>query len=325
MESIPFSPAFRWIFILSLLLSPLLSLAQMSPIEEFGPNPGNLHLYIHVPEKVVPKASLVIALHGCVQDAATYARETGWNELANEQGFIVAYPEQRGSNNEKNCFNWFNEDDINRDAGEAQSIKSMVDYLLTHHDIDPARVYVTGLSAGGCMTAVMLATYPDVFEAGGVMAGIPYKATTNVEGALFAMQGKVNQKPDEWSALVAEQHPDYKGGYPRLVTFHGSIDPIVNRQNMDELIEQWTHLHGLEGQVPHVTPSFDNHPDVTQQVYKNAEGQELVVAYEVANMGHALAVNPGDGPKEGGATGAFSVDVDFYYTYWAAHFFGLVE
>lgn len=316
-----------WLSLLALLLGclPQPSFAQMTAIDDFGPNPGNLNLYVHVPEQAAERPALVLALHGCVQDAATYARETGWNELADQAGFIVAYPEQQQTNNPQNCFSWFNEDDINREVGEAKSIKSMVDHLLSRYPIDPTQVFVTGLSAGGCMTAVMLATYPDVFEAGAVMAGVPYKATTDLAGAVPAMRGEIDQSPEDWSALVAEQHPDFDGGYPRMVIFHGAKDEIVNPQNMDELVEQWTHLHGLSNAPAEKTPNFDEHPDVTRLAYRDPQGRAQVLAYEVANMGHALAVNPGDGPKEGGSTGKFAVDVDFHYTYWAARFFGLVD
>ncbi|GAB4421573.1 MAG: PHB depolymerase family esterase [Bacteroidia bacterium] len=309
---------------LTLTLTLSCASADMVKIEDFGPNPGELDMYVFVPDSLAQAVPLVVALHGCTQDAATYARETGWNDLATTHGFVVVYPQQRLRNNLQNCFSWFNEEDINREQGEAKSIKSMIDYMAAQYPIDPQRIHVTGLSAGGCMTAVMLATYPEVFEAGAVMAGIPYKATTDISGALPAMRGEVDQSPEHWSALVAEQHPTYGGEYPRIAIFHGEKDPVVSRQNMNELIEQWTYVHGLADTLPEEQSAFDGNAQVTRLAYRDSAGRDLVLAYEVADMGHAQAVNPGMGPKQGGATGKYAVDVDFFYTYWAAAFFGLI-
>ncbi len=314
-----------WVLLGILSCQPTYSPAQMKAIEAFGPDPGELNFYVHVPEGLNGNVPLVVAMHGCLQNAETYAKETGWNDLADRYGFIVMYPEQHAANNGQNCFNWFEDADINRDQGEAMSIRSMVDYVYEHYPVDASRTYATGLSAGGCMTVVMLAAYPEVFRAGAIMAGLPYKASTSLAGALPAMQGQVDQTPDEWGALVAEQNPDYAGEYPHIVIFHGAEDAVVSKQNMQELVDQWTHLHGTNGQQPEETPVFDNHPNVLRRIYRNDRQQAVVMTYEVAKMGHALAVDPGEGPKQGGATGPFAVDVDFFYTYWAARFFQLVE
>lgn len=307
------------------LAFPLTSCSHMDRIEDFGPNPGGLNMYVHLPEGLSQPAPVVVAMHGCLQSADTYANETGWNDLADKHGFIVVYPEQRLGNNSKNCFSWFEEGDINRDQGEALSIRSMVAYAVDTYGADPGRIYVTGLSAGGCMTAVMLATYPEIFDAGAVIAGIPYKATTTVEGAVPAMRGEIDQTPDQWATLVTEQNPGYPGPYPRIAIFHGSEDVVVSRQNMIELVDQWTQVHTLPADSAVEQAGFDNNPNVTQRSYQRAGEAPAVITYEIAEMGHALAVDPGQGPRQGGATGMFAVDVDFFCTYWAAHFFGLVE
>lgn len=316
-----------WTFsgLFALAFTPLVMAAQLTPVPDFGANPGNLNMHVHAPAGLRAHAPVVVAMHGCLQTAATYAVESGWNELADRYGFLVIYPEQRPTNNDKNCFSWFEDEDINRDQGEALSIRNMVLHAQRQYRAHARRVYVTGLSAGGCMTAVMLATYPEVFAGGAVMAGIPYKATTSLAGAIPAMRGEVAQTPTEWGALVKEQNPAYGGRYPRLVIFHGAEDVVVSKQNMQELVDQWTHLHGIDGVQPQEEPGFDGNPDVLRRTYPGKRGKPAVVTYEIADMGHALAVNPGQGPKEGGATGPFAADVDFYCTYWAAAFFGLAD
>lgn len=297
----------------------------MIELNDFGPNPGELKAYLHLPPDAGENLPLVVAMHGCLQNARTYAKETGWNELADREGFAVLYPEQKISNHPNNCFSWYLEGDINKDQGESRSIKSMIDHVRDSFRIDSKRLYVSGLSAGGCMTAVMLATYPDLFQSGAVIAGVPYKASTTLEGALTAMKGLVDQEPDKWEELVLEQNPAYKGSFPDLVVFQGADDPVVNRKNMVELAEQWMALHGIEANNLKETTPFDGNPNVIRRVYQNPDAKGKVVTYEVKNLGHALPVNPGKGPKQGGSTGQFAVDADFYVTYWAADFFNLIK
>jgi len=297
----------------------------MLQLKDFGPNPGELKAYLHLPPDTTSYLPLVIAMHGCLQDANTYAKETGWNDIADREGFAVLYPEQVQSNNPNKCFSWFLEGDINRDQGETRSIRSMIDQVSKKYKIDQERLFVSGLSAGGAMTAVMMATYPELFRSGAVIAGIPYKASTTLEGALTAMKGEIDQEPDQWEQLVIEQNPSYEGEYPDLVVFHGAEDPVVNRRNMLELAEQWMALHQIPNEEAQVDEAFDGNPDVIRRLYQRPDGKARVATFEVKKLGHALAVNPGTGPKQGGSTGRFSVDADFFVTYWAADFFGLIQ
>lgn len=316
--------SFSWTFISIFLLTHICS-AQMNKIEQFGSNPGALDGFLHVPENLPQPQGIVVAMHGCLQDAETYAKETGWNDLADKYGFIVLYPQQRAENNANRCFSWYQEGDINKDQGEALSIRNMILHVQAQYKLEKIPIYATGLSAGGAMTAVMMATYPELFDAGAIIAGIPYKATTSLAGAFPAMQGQVDQRPDQWSALVTEQNPDFKGEYPRIVVFHGAADPVVNRQNMVELAQQWTNLHGLKPEQVEVIENFEGNTHVTRKNYPEGDPSPKVVTYEVAELGHALAVDPGSGPKQGGQTGKYAVDIDFHFTYWAADFFDLLQ
>ena len=158
----------------------------------FGSNPGKLRMYSYSPTGVPDSAPLVVALHGCTQYASGGVG-AGWNELADLAKFHVVYAEQQAANNAEECFDWFTTADITRDAGEALWIKQMVDAMKAKVSIDGTRVFVTGLSAGGAMTAVMLATYPDVFAAGAVMSGVPYGCAASAVESLSCENPGVNR------------------------------------------------------------------------------------------------------------------------------------
>jgi poly(hydroxyalkanoate) depolymerase family esterase len=112
-------------------------------------------MYTYRPAEVAPGSPLVVALHGCTQDAADYFGNSGWRKYADLWGFTLVFPQQSSANNLSRCFNWFQGWDASRGQGEALSIKQMVDHALANDGSDSSRVYVTGLSAGGAMTAVM--------------------------------------------------------------------------------------------------------------------------------------------------------------------------
>ncbi len=136
---------------------------QRSPLVEtkdFGSNPGGLRMFSFAPDNLQPAPGLVVVLHGCGQTAAAYDLGAGWSMLARHYGFALLMPEQQSLNNANGCFNWFNPDDIARDRGEACSIRQMIARAVDDIGIDRTRIFVTGLSAGGAMTSVMLATYP---------------------------------------------------------------------------------------------------------------------------------------------------------------------
>ena len=294
------------------------SKASLTSVSSFGTNPGNLLMYYYAPSSPKSPAPLVVALHGCTQSANEYADRTKWHVLANKYGFYVVFPQQQSSNNQNKCFNWFEPGDIARGQGEALSIKQMVDYMKSHFNIDSSKVFVTGLSAGGAMTSVMMATYPDVFAGGAVMAGIPYKcATTMTEG--FTCMSGVDKTPQQWGDLVRGAYSGYSGPYPTLMVFQGSSDYTVRDVNMTELVDQWTNVHGTD-QTPEVTETFRT---ATRKIYRNSSGKDVVVTYYISGMGHGITVDPGTNQDQGGTTGAYSEDKDIYSSYYAAQFWGL--
>ncbi|MGB5976387.1 MAG: PHB depolymerase family esterase, partial [Cyclobacteriaceae bacterium] len=208
------SYAMAWRLTAFLVLFPLLIQAQsLQSISSFGSNPGNLQMYLYRPSGVPASAPVVLAMHGCTQNASGFANESGWNDLADRYKFYVIYPQQKSSNNSSSCFNWFENGDINRGQGEALSMRNMVNYVKNNYSVDASRVYVTGFSAGGAMTTVMMATYPEVFSGGAVMAGLPYKAATSLISAFSAMSPGVDKSPSQWGSLVRNAS-SYSGSYP---------------------------------------------------------------------------------------------------------------
>ena len=123
-------------------------------------------------EKCSAAPALVVVLHGCTQTAAGYDLGAGWSTLAERYGFVLLLPEQTPANNPKTCFNWFLPGDTARDRGEALSIRQMIEKTIGAHGVDRKRVFITGLSAGGAMTAAMLADL-----SGGVRRGRDHRGT----------------------------------------------------------------------------------------------------------------------------------------------------
>lgn len=313
------------LFSFVLAAAPFFLFSQLQLIQDFGPNPGNLDMYLYAPPGISDGAPVIMALHGCTQTAAQYAQETGWNTLADDYGFYVIYPEQKAANNNTRCFNWFEAGDINRGQGEARSIKAMLDYVAGNYIVDEDKIFVTGFSAGGGMTSVMLASYPELFAGGAILAGLPYKAAIGLLPALTAMNIGVNKTPEQWGELVRAQNPSFAGPWPRVVVFHGAADFTVNVANAPEIIEQWTNLHGTDDHVDVVEYPFDGNALVTRSTYQNTEGQAVAMAYIVAGMGHVVAVDPGTATGQGGAIGAYALDVNLYSSYRALEFWGLLE
>ena len=178
---------------------------QRSPLVEtknFGSNPGALRMFTFAPDNLQPAPGLVVVLHGCGQSAAAYDLGAGWSTLAKHYGFALLMPQQQPFNNANGCFNWFNREDTARDRGEAGSIRQMIARAVKDIGIDRERIFVTGLSAGGAMTSVMLATYPEIFAGGAVIAGLPFGVATNMREALSGMFQSPSRPASELGDLV---------------------------------------------------------------------------------------------------------------------------
>lgn len=298
-----------------LVCNPAFALTEVTG---FGSNPGNLKMFKYVPAAMPANAPLVVAMHGCAQSAAAYDAETGWQALADQWKFALLLPQQQSGNNSSSCFNWFEAGDIARGSGEALSIKQMVDRMKTDHGSDAARVYVTGLSAGGAMVSVMLAAYPDVFAGGAIIAGVPYNCGTGTSAAFSCMNPGSDLTPLQWGNKVRAAS-SHAGPWPRVSIWHGDADSTVRPVNATESMEQWTNVHGID-QTPEVTDTLAGYP---HKVYKNAAGTALVETLLVTGMGHGTPVDPGAGATQCGTAGAYILDVNICSSYYIGRFWGL--
>ena len=295
--------------------------ATFSPVADFGANPGALKAYDYIPDGLAPNAPLVVVLHGCTQTAMAM-QSGGWDKLADQYGFAVLFPEQQTANNPVRCFNWAGEygdlANLTRGQGENGSIIAMVDKEISLHAIDRDRVFVVGLSAGAAFTAVMLATYPDRFAAGSIMAGLPFKCATSVNEAYGCQNPGVNKTPQQWGDLVRAADPGFTGTFPRVQIWQGTSDTTVAPANADELVDQWTNVHGAD-QTADETEVIGM---ATRTAYTKG-GTTVVELYKIAGMGHGIAVGADPKGPCTATTAAFFLDVKVCSTLRTAEFFGL--
>ncbi len=294
-----------------------------SPLVEakgFGANPGDLRMFSFVPDTLQPAPGLVVVLHGCGQTAAGYDLGAGWSTLAKHYGFALLMPEQQPSNNANGCFNWFNPQDSARGRGEACSIRQMIARMVKDHQIDAHRIFVTGLSAGGAMTTVMLATYPEVFAAGAVIAGLPYGVATNVREALNGMFQSPARPAAELGDLVRKAST-HRGPWPKVSVWHGSADRTVNPANANEIVKQWLDVHQLSS-APMSEGTVDGYP---RQVWWNADGETIIESYTITDMAHGTPLGTADNDERYGMQGAFLIEAGISSSYHIAKFFGLTE
>ena len=213
----------------------------------------------------------------------------------------------------RSCFNWFQLGDITRGQGEAESIAQMVRRMLTDTAADPGRVGVTGLSAGGGMTSVMLAAYPEMFAGGGIVAGLPYRCATTLIEAFSCMNPGKDLTPAQWGDRVraASRHT---GPWPAVSIWHGTSDFTVAAANQRELVDQWTNVHGISP-TPTARDTVAGYPHA---VYRTPAGRTVVETYSITGMGHGQPVDPGTTSGQCGHTAAYLLDVNICAAWWLA-------
>jgi poly(hydroxyalkanoate) depolymerase family esterase len=209
---------------------------------------------------------LVVMLHGCTQTADDFAAGTRMNQLAERDTFLVAYPEQAGAANQQRCWNWFLRAHQRRDAGEPSLLAGITRQVMATYRVDPGRVFVAGLSAGGAMAAVLAATYPDLFAAAGIHSGLAYRAAHDVSSAYAAMR---DGPPAGGPAA---------GGTVPLIVFQGDRDTTVAPANAAALLSPWS-----KSTAPEVVPGRG----WTRRIYHDGDGRVAAEWWSVHRLGHA--------------------------------------
>jgi poly(hydroxyalkanoate) depolymerase family esterase len=289
---------------------------RLSTLTASGSNPGALQAKFYRPDDLPEGAPLVVVLHGCTQSAAGYDHHSGWSQLADESGFALLYPEQQRSNNPNLCFNWFQPADVRRDAGEALSIYQMIEAMVEAHGLDRKRIFVTGLSAGGAMAAAMLASYPDVFAGGAIIAGLAYGSATSVPGAFDRMRGHGGPSHEELRRMLRDAS-SYRGPWPRISIWQGTSDQTVAASNAEAIASQWWGVHQIDSAPTQSLADGRN----ARQVWCDASGEVVLEVNMIAGMGHGTPID-----KNGyGAPGPYMLDVGISSTQEIARFWGIAD
>ena len=246
--------------------------------------------YIPVRDEGQPRP-LVVMLHGCKQDPDDFAAGTRMNELADEIGFIVAYPEQASAANVSRCWNWFQAADQQRDDGEPSLIAGITREVIARYNADPRRVYVAGLSAGGAMAAIMGHTYPDLYAAIGIHSGLAYAAARDIPSALAAMRGRSLRSDPRCGESTFQAVP--------TIVFHGDLDTTVHSRNGAQVIAQATPT-GDDLVTPAFAPQSVERGEASGRRYTrttqaDASGKTALEHWLVHGAGHAWSGGSANG------------------------------
>jgi poly(hydroxyalkanoate) depolymerase family esterase len=292
---------------------------RLSAMHNFGTDPGSLSADIYIPENFPKNGPLVVVLHGSTQSADSYNVGSGWSTLADECGIALLFPGQRLTNNLLGSFNWFESGDIHRDGGEPLSIAQMIKQVVDDHSVDPSRIFITGMSSGGAMTAVMLATYPEVFAGGAIIAGLPYRSADNLMEAFFRMKGYGSPSDRKLDALVRGAS-EFDGPWPTISVWHGGSDTTVDSSNAGDIVGQWQKIHNVEG-PPTRVETVDSIP---RKVWCDADGRVVIEEYIIEAMGHGTPISAG-GDEGLGEEGEYMLEVGISSTRHIADFWGLTR
>jgi poly(hydroxyalkanoate) depolymerase family esterase len=261
---------------------------------------GSLPYFVYTPEnyQIGTAAPLIVMLHGCTQTAVDLAASTQMNRLADQDQFIVVYPQQLKANNRYICWNWYEPANQSRGSGEPAMIAGIVQAMKqnsTRWTIDEHRVYVAGISAGAAMSVILGATYPDIFAAIGVHSGLEYQAAIALKSVLKVSQ-RGGPDPAQQGLLAYNAMGDFARVVPTLV-FQGVNDYIVNPVNGDQVIQQWMQTDALASDgtydVTFSSPSTVTSGKVpggriyTVYTWNDSDGNEFQEYWKVNGLGHA--------------------------------------
>ena len=249
---------------------------------------GSRNYKLYIPRRPhTGRRTLIVMLHGGTQDADDFAAGTRMNALAEEHGFIVAYPSQSKAANASLCWNWFTPENQMRGRGEPAIIAGITREIVADYAVDPARVFVAGLSAGGAMAAVMGATCPDLYAAVGIHSGLPYRSAADLPSAFAAMRGDAGSR-----GRRSRKPRGAANDSPRIrtIVFHGDADHIVHPSNAANMVEAERAGESVAyAEAGHQTRAH------TRTVTRDDTGAVVVEHWLVHGSGHAWSGGSPDG------------------------------
>ncbi|KXU94752.1 esterase [Caballeronia megalochromosomata] len=229
---------------------------------------------------------MIVMLHGAQQDPDNFAAGTEMNEAAEAYGYIVAYPEQSESANLLRCWHWFRPGDQARESGECSMIAALTREVVAAYNVDPTRVYVAGMSAGGAMAVNLAVTHPDLYAAAAVHSGVAFGVADEAFSALCAMNdgmGKIR--------LPARSPDGLQHHVVPTIVFHGDADETVHPRNSDQIVAMRALMSGGCGAAPEVSSTYaaetDNGYAYTRHVFHDENGFTAGEQWLVHGLGHA--------------------------------------
>ena len=240
---------------------------------------GSRNYKLYVPRSPrTDRRALLVMLHGGKQDADDFAAGTRMNTLAEEHGFLVTYPNQSKAANASSCWNWFTPENQMRGRGEPAIIAGITSEIVTEYAVDPALVFVAGLSAGGAMAAIMGATYCDLYAALGIHSGLPYRSASDLPSAFAAMRGDAQGRQ-----LLDENRR------VRTIVFHGDADRIVHPSNAAHIVADGGASESIELTGRSAIRAH------TRTIVRDESGAVILERWLVHGSGHAWSGGSPDG------------------------------
>ncbi len=259
---------------------------------KFSNHAGARTYKLYVPSRTSGAAMpLIVMLHGCTQSADDFAVGTRMNRLAEQHGFLVAYPQQAVNANGSKCWNWFKSLDQLRDSGEPSLIAGITQEIVANYSVDPSRIFVAGLSAGAAMAVILGETYPELYAGVGAHSGLPFGAAHDMPSAFAAMSGGRHATHDTSIPLGAVGSKKVRQFVPTIV-FHGDRDQTVNQSNGAEIIRQAGNAFVAEADEPdlHATMEMGHSPrgrGYRRTVHSDSAGRALIESWMLEGAGHA--------------------------------------
>jgi poly(hydroxyalkanoate) depolymerase family esterase len=233
---------------------------------------------------------LIVMLHGCRQDSLSFAEGTRMNALAEKGRCAVLYPEQSKHSNPLRCWNWFDSASL-AGQGEAALIARLIDQVKERRPIDPRRIYVVGMSAGGAMACILAVRHSRLFAACAIHSGMMYGAASSPMQALAAMRSGPSAESIDKARRLVREAAESEAVVPTLV-IHGDRDATVNPVNAEQIIGQ------LKARAEYINPSAgalvasdERHIDSGSRTYRQQdytqEGRVVLRKVVVEGLGHA--------------------------------------